>query len=514
MGGIEGQTLSSKDLNIKPPEFGPKKPPSETKTPPVNTSKPEPEPAKTAEQAAAEEAKETPKTEDPPAGNTDKEEPKAKAETKPPETKFGSAMWKDQPVEVIGPAGRGPDGRDYVYIKSDGDGGKTGIPLDEIQFPESASASEEGGAQAGGSAKSTAGANSADSGKTEEAATGTPNSASAEKKPPTESEQRQEKMKKNKEALDAGWELLNEKVKAGFFDTNDRVDVKNDALKYLDQTKNGALDGDGLRAFFNAIHSVGGEEVIKIEKAAAENLKVVVGGQRLTFEEWRGQIKTIKDLPAEMQNDAEMKQKLQELEGGEFGYDFSPEKVKTSEERMAEADELIDKKLKELETKNPRTEDDEKLLVWLRLSQATEEGRIEKGDLDLRVIIKDKALRQLAALDKTSGAEKIIDDMREDVIAARADLNKHLGLIGWDRDRIIRFNQGLDSGDVSAFAGVQEIPGLKKAFFGLNAKGEEITDEKIRKILDPKEEKKGMNIILLLLLALGSELKQALPPTQ
>ncbi len=46
----------------------------------------------------------------------------------------GQATWKnknyDQPVEVIGFAGKGPDGRDYVFIK----GSNTAVPVDELIY--------------------------------------------------------------------------------------------------------------------------------------------------------------------------------------------------------------------------------------------------------------------------------------------------------------------------------------------------------------------------------------------
>lgn len=57
---------------------------------------------------------------------------------KPQEVKIGSALWKnksgDQPVKIIGYAGKGPDGRDYVNIE----GFTVGIPVDEIEYPKEA----------------------------------------------------------------------------------------------------------------------------------------------------------------------------------------------------------------------------------------------------------------------------------------------------------------------------------------------------------------------------------------
>lgn len=317
------------------------------------------------------------------------------------------------------------------------------------------------------------------------------------------------------EAQKQGVDLIKSKQGNGFFNTEAKADVKKDAEIVLMQEKqeHGKLDSAGLKAFFRITSSLGAEAT-GIEKTASENMHVKIGDRLLTLEQWRTELEAAKKLPAD--GTLPNQQKIDELEKGDFAYDFPKEeagegKTDTGEEKPG-ANSLIKQELQDLEAKKNKSPDDEKLLIMLRLAK-----RAEKGEMS--AIVKDRALRCLNILDSESGAGKIVEDMREETKQAREKLNVLLQNNGWNENKIMGFNNALDSGGIDSLISqgeLEKIVGLRDALFGPDENGRSISDDELQKLLDPEHKRDWSKLgnllgILFALMFAADMAKQALP---
>lgn len=307
------------------------------------------------------------------------------------------------------------------------------------------------------------------------------------------------------EAQKQGVGLIKSKQENGFFDTGDGVNIKEDAEIVLTQEKqeHGKLDSAGLKAFFSATSSIGAEAV-EIETAAAKNMRIKVEGRDLplTLDEWRRELDGLNNnlrvlenptdgSPIDQQKAEDLKQKIKALETGDFAYEFPKEEKEEAGGGKPEAGILIEQKLNDLEKKKDKSEDDKKLLVMLRLAKRA------NGPLD--AIVKYPAIRQLYLLSPTPEGKKVMDYMRGEVVKAMDggdDLrgsNQILRENGWSDKEIEQFSNGIiGSGSITGLiesGAFQKATGLDKAMFGKNAKGEEITEEEIRSLLDPEHKR-------------------------
>jgi len=227
-----------------------------------------------------------------------------------------------------------------------------------------------------------------------------------------------------------------------------------------------------------------------------------------------------KELEA-IQNDSSLsqeqkKEKSEQLkQEARCGFLTEKKQVLATQEKPQEksAEDIIYQQLSSLEKQfeaikeegGRLTGEQQQLIDLLRLAK---EANGEVGAL-----LKEKALQSLKA-NGILGADNAIQSLNQQVEAAKNKLYDHLKNQNWSEEEISEFGSLVNEGQLGEIikeGKFPEVKGLDKLLFG-----REMTEEKLKKLLDP-EDKKGLEVgsllLLLLVLALGSvELaKQAVP---
>jgi len=300
-----------------------------------------------------------------------------------------------------------------------------------------------------------------------------------------------------KEALGKGVDLIKDKKDSVFFDAGDKADAKKDVETVLTQAEQRKLDSDGLRAFFSATSSIGAE-AIDIEKAASENMRIKVGNRILTLDQWRAELNVLRNppdgAPVDPQKAEEIKQKISELEAGDFAYEFvqeesakqekSPEDIvisrhrKSFEEQFKKAEERGDVPKEQLEKIG-------ETLVMLRLAK---EANGEAG-----IILKHLALKNL---EENHGAQGLDDSIENLGKQAAESMNKVYELM--EPGKAEEFRNAIKEGkleDLITSGKLLKIERMRELLFG-----KDMTEAKLKEILDLNKKKKWGNALLTVLI--------------
>ena len=209
-----------------------------------------------------------------------------------------------------------------------------------------------------------------------------------------------------------------------------------------------------------------------------------------------------------------VKEYIKTLPNGEnVIYDGTTKTAEQAQEPNKSADDIISEKLSLLEGKIKEAQkeggrlskEQQELLGILRLAK---EANGEVGAL-----LKEKALQSLKA-NGVLGIDNVIQSLSQQVKAAEGKLFEHLQNQNWSEEEISEFRSLVNEGQLEKIVKegkFSEVKDLDKLLFG-----RKMTEEQLKKLLDP-EDKKGLKggslLIALLFLLLGSmELaKQAVP---
>lgn len=302
-------------------------------------------------------------------------------------------------------------------------------------------------------------------------------------------------------ALRGGVEdIIRKEYDNGFFSQPGREEAKKDAEAILKAAEQGDLDSNRLKLYFETLNVIGGETAEKVNKIAAEYLRIRIGDRFLTLDEWRAELDAAQK-PAVDGSDPDP-QKIQELESGIFGYNFledSAQAENATREKSPE-DIVIDKELASLEKRVQE--------ILKKGGQPTIEQ--QQGVIALRYAARMKGeaapLLNSLALEhlRISGTFGLEDAMRS--------VNEKLP-IAEDNVREFFKNQNLSESDAEIFINAvktgklpdiikegrfPQIEGLREVFFG-----KDVTEKELKELLEI-EKKKGLKDTLLLAILLAA----------
>jgi len=181
---------------------------------------------------------------------------------------------------------------------------------------------------------------------------------------------------------------------------------------------------------------------------------------------------------------------------------------KSAEDIISQQLSSLEKQLEAIKKEGRRTTGEQQQLIdLLRLAK---EANGEVGAL-----LKEKALQSLKA-NGALGIDNTMQSLSQQVEVAKNKLYEHLKNQNWSEEEISKFGSIVDKGQLEKMVREGKFPkveGLDKLLFG-----REMTEEQLKKLLDP-EGKKGLKggslLIALLILALGSmELAKQVIPMQ
>jgi hypothetical protein len=256
----------------------------------------------------------------------------------------------------------------------------------------------------------------------------------------------------------------------------------------------------------------------EIDRFLSDNLVVDVKEGDKTM---RYSISEFEEKLEAIQNDSSLseeqkKEKSEQLkQEARCGFLTEKKQVLATQEKPQEksAEDIISQQLSSLEKQfeaikkegGRLTGEQQQLIDLLRLAK---EANGEVGAL-----LKEKALQSLKANGEL-GVDNTIEGLSKQVEVARSKLLEHLANNNWSQNEINEFRNLVDKGQLEKMIREGKFPnveGLDVLLFG-----REMSEEKLKNLLDP-EGKKGLKagslLLLLLVLALGSvELaKQAVP---
>ena len=257
----------------------------------------------------------------------------------------------------------------------------------------------------------------------------------------------------------------------------------------------------------------------EIDRFLSDNLVVDVKEGDKTM---RYSISEFEEKLEAIQNDSSLseeqkKEKSEQLkQEARCGFLTEKKQVLATQEKPQEksAEDIISQQLSSLEKRfeaikkegGRLTGEQQQLIDLLRLAK---EANGEVG----RILVKKQALEFLRANGEL-GVDNTIEGLSKQVEVARSKLLEHLANNNWSQNEINEFRNLVDKGQLEKMIREGKFPnveGLDVLLFG-----REMSEEKLKNLLDP-EGKKGLKagslLLLLLVLALGSvELaKQAVP---
>lgn len=412
---------------------------------------------------------------------------------------LGGATWSnkdnDSPVNVTGYWGKGTDGREYVSVE----GSTTGIPLDELKYPDPEPQDDSDSFPGSGSSATADAITSAQP---------------AEVRPQPQNQEWENRPESERVAIALGAgkkALLDEQASVTDPDMKQRLG-KAAEIEYQ--------DSDHLKAFFKELSAVGDTSSDDSRKALAKDARAKLAGNiQVTGKD--GKAHTLKDLDAERASATPDRQKeIDEIiEEGEFSLKVKQEDTRTSEEI---ADQSLDATIQFYEKRIKDAKEKDKNADTSSDDEALRIATAAKGAKGYKAMFTAGAIRGLnKRLRDIPGAEGLV--LSDEAMAGLAvgeqaaiaeflnDLHSYTGIVP---DRGLAMLDLARNGD---FSELMRHPALKEMhmvnkLYGQEFKKPEDAAKYVDQLLDLLEQEKykklkGMGIVGILMLAAAMSLK-------